>query len=84
MRTRKKGSDGSVDIDQGPDSSLHKLDGNGNYLRYLPLPTIWSKFAIHERFRVRNIIIICSQIAMENNDCLDLTLIGIGSCIVNI
>ena len=34
---------------QGPDSSLRKLDGNGKYGRYLPLPLLWSKFAIHER-----------------------------------
>ena len=34
---------------QGPYSSLRKLDGNGKYGRYLPLPMIWSKFAIHER-----------------------------------
>ena len=66
----------------GPDSSLRKLDGNGKYGRYLPLPMIWSKFAIHERCCVTQYHDDMLGVTDEYTVWSDPTGIGLGNVIL--
>ena len=67
---------------QGPDSSLRKLDGNGKYGRYLPLPMICSKFAIHERCCVTQYHDDMLGVTDEYTVWSDPTGIGLGNVIL--
>ena len=66
----------------GPDSSLRKLDGNGKYGRYLPLPLLWSKFAIHERCCVTRYHDDMLGVTVESTVWSDPTGNGLGNVIL--